>query len=63
MFESIGHPVIRLTRIAIGPVRDAGLKSGQYRYLRPQEIRMFLLWGKKVATAKTAKTTKRKIEE
>jgi len=58
MFESIGHPVIRLTRIAIGPLRDPGLKPGQYRYLRPQEIRLFIARGKKDATAKTTKTAK-----
>lgn len=57
MFESIGHPVIRLQRIAIGPLRDPGLKPGHYRYLRPQEIRLFLARGKD-ATAKAAKTTK-----
>ncbi len=62
MFESIGHPVIRLTRIAIGPLRDPGLKAGQYRYLRPHEIRLFLAWGKQ-ATAKTAKTTKRNTKK
>lgn len=38
MFEAIGHPVDRLTRIAIGPIRDARLKPGYWRDLLPQEI-------------------------
>jgi pseudouridine synthase len=43
MFEAIGHPVIRLRRVAIGFLRDEKLKPGQYRHLTPQEIKKFLL--------------------
>jgi 23S rRNA pseudouridine2605 synthase len=42
MFEAIGHPVIRLRRVAIGFLRDEKLKPGQYRHLTPQEIKKFL---------------------
>jgi pseudouridine synthase len=38
MCDAIGHPVERLTRIAIGPIRDARLKPGQWRDLTDQEV-------------------------
>ena len=39
MCESIGHPVVRLRRVAIGPLRDPRLKPGKWRELTPQEVR------------------------
>jgi 23S rRNA pseudouridine2605 synthase len=39
MFDAIGHPVTHLKRTAIGPIRDAQLKPGQWRELTPDEIR------------------------
>jgi pseudouridine synthase len=39
MCEAIGHPVTRLTRVAIGPIRDDRLKSGRWRELGPEEVR------------------------
>jgi len=38
MCEAIGHPVIALRRIAIGPIRDAKLKPGQWRELTADEV-------------------------
>ena len=38
MFETIGHPVIRLRRIQIGPIRDRTLRVGCYRELSKDEI-------------------------
>ena len=38
MFDSIGHSVVKLRRISIGPVTDAGLKVGDFRKLTPQEV-------------------------
>ena len=38
MFESIGHPVLRLTRIRIGPIRIGTLRPGDMRELTPREI-------------------------
>jgi pseudouridine synthase len=38
MCEAIGHPVDRLRRIAIGPIRDDRLKPGQWRELTAVEI-------------------------
>jgi len=38
MCDAIGHPVEALTRVAIGPIRDARLKRGQWRDLTDAEI-------------------------
>jgi 23S rRNA pseudouridine2605 synthase len=39
MCDAIGHPVDKLTRVAIGPIRDAKLKVGQWRELTREEVR------------------------
>jgi 23S rRNA pseudouridine2605 synthase len=36
--EAIGHPVDHLVRVAIGPIRDARLKPGQWRELTSDEV-------------------------
>ncbi len=38
MFESIGHPVLKLRRIRIGFLTDKGLPVGKYRNLTPREV-------------------------
>jgi 23S rRNA pseudouridine2605 synthase len=38
MCEAIGHPVTALRRVAIGPIRDAKLKTGHWRELTAQEV-------------------------
>jgi 23S rRNA pseudouridine2605 synthase len=38
MLDAIGHPVDHLTRIAIGPIRDAKLKLGRWRDLTEAEV-------------------------
>lgn len=38
MFESIGHPVLKLRRVRIGFLSDRGLPVGQYRFLHPDEV-------------------------
>ena len=38
MCEAIGHPVTELRRVAIGPIRDPKLKTGQWRELTPSEV-------------------------
>jgi len=40
MFESIGHPVSKLRRVAIGPVRDERLPLGAVRALSPREVEL-----------------------
>jgi 23S rRNA pseudouridine2605 synthase len=38
MFFRVGHPVLKLKRVAIGGVRDPRLPSGKLRELRPEEV-------------------------
>lgn len=38
MFETVGHPVAKLRRVAIGPIRDRALKPGSFRDLAPEEV-------------------------
>ena len=42
MFESVGHPVMKLRRIRIGFITDQGLPVGKYRFLRPREVERIL---------------------
>jgi 23S rRNA pseudouridine2605 synthase len=39
MCEAVGHPVRRLVRTRIGPLRDTGLAPGRWRELTPAEVR------------------------
>ncbi len=38
MFDAVGHPVVRLKRVRIGPIEDPGMPPGHWRDLTPQEI-------------------------
>jgi pseudouridine synthase len=38
-FERLGHPVLKLKRIAIGPLTDRDLKPGEFRPLSAREVR------------------------
>jgi predicted oxidoreductase len=38
LLEAVGHPVVRLVRLQVGPVRLAGLKPGHVRLLRRDEV-------------------------
>jgi 23S rRNA pseudouridine2605 synthase len=38
MFDAVGHPVDRLKRVAIGPLRDSRLKPGEWRDLTAAEV-------------------------
>jgi len=38
MFERIGHPVMKLRRVAIGPLRDSELRLGGIRELSDKEV-------------------------
>lgn len=38
MFEGIGHPVSKLKRVAIGPIRDDALPAGAHRRLSGAEV-------------------------
>jgi 23S rRNA pseudouridine2605 synthase len=39
MLDAVGHPVRRLVRVSIGPIRLGDLKPGRRRYLQPDEVR------------------------
>lgn len=41
MFDTIGHSVVKLRRIAIGSIRNETLRVGEYRLLAPFEIARF----------------------
>ncbi len=38
MFDLVGHPVTKLRRVAIGPIRDRLLPPGSFRDLAPEEV-------------------------
>jgi 23S rRNA pseudouridine2605 synthase len=38
LMEAVGHPVSKLRRVAIGLLTTRGLKPGEFRPLRPEEI-------------------------
>jgi 23S rRNA pseudouridine2605 synthase len=45
MMDAIGHPVERLVRTAIGPLRDRDLKPGEWRDLTIAEVRSLFAAG------------------
>ena len=38
MCDAIGHPVVRLKRVRIGPISDERIRPGEFRDLTPKEI-------------------------
>jgi len=42
MLAAVGHPVKRLTRLAIGSIELGNLKQGQWRYLTDEEVRTLM---------------------
>lgn len=38
MFDAVGHPVVRLKRVRIGPLEDPDMPIGHWRELTPQEL-------------------------
>jgi 23S rRNA pseudouridine2605 synthase len=38
MCESVGHPVVRLRRVRIGPISDPNIRPGEFRDLTPKEV-------------------------
>jgi pseudouridine synthase len=45
MCDLVGHPVVRLRRVRIGPIADRGLRSGQVRTLTAREVHALKLAG------------------
>ncbi|HTM26497.1 MAG TPA: pseudouridine synthase [Vicinamibacterales bacterium] len=38
MFDAVGHPVVRLKRVRIGPIEDPEIPPGHWRELTPREV-------------------------
>ncbi len=55
MFDSVGNSVVKLRRIAIGHIKDEGLKVGEFRLLSPNEVQGFHLPGKKKPNPRSRK--------
>jgi len=45
MFEAVGHWVIKLKRVAYGPLNLKGLSVGEFRFLNPKEVTLLRKWG------------------
>lgn len=43
MFEHVGHPVLKLKRVRFGVVNLDGLRKGEYRILKPYELKQLKL--------------------
>ena len=39
MCEAVGHPVLRLVRVRIGPITDSSLSAGEWRSMTRDEVR------------------------
>ena len=39
LFKALGHEVIQLKRVALGSLNLEGINPGQFRYLKPEEIK------------------------
>ncbi len=52
MFSGIGHPVLKLKRIRIGPIHLKGLAPGSYRRLEKWEIEELTAWTTRAAPRK-----------
>jgi 23S rRNA pseudouridine2605 synthase len=53
MLERVGHPVIRLVRVQVGPISLGKLEPGAWRRLTPQEVKT-ILGGESATAGKTA---------
>jgi len=60
MLKALGHPVIRLVRVAIGPIRLGRLQPGEWRPLTPKEQRRLL---ESVGLAREAQEQSRALRE
>jgi pseudouridine synthase len=55
MCEAVGHPVVRLRRVRIGPIRDEHIRPGEFRDLDEREIAAL----KRAATQRAPRTADR----
>lgn len=59
MFDSIGHSVVKLRRIAIGFLKEEKIKPGEFRFLRETEVKRFFRLGSQVAAKPASKSAGR----
>jgi 23S rRNA pseudouridine2605 synthase len=59
MFRHIGHPVHKLRRVSIGPLRDPDLALGAVRELTSKEVQSLLRHSEKTRPARSARPEKR----
>jgi 23S rRNA pseudouridine2605 synthase len=58
-FARIGHKVLHLRRVRIGPISDRGLKPGRWRELATEEVRSLLGGGEVVERTRRRPTDRR----
>jgi len=58
MFDSIGHSVVKLRRIAIGFLKEEKMKPGEFRFLRETEVKRFFKLGGKAPNKAAKKSAK-----
>ena len=56
MFDAIGHSVLKLSRVRIGPIDDLRLKTGDWRLLTSPEVKKFY---RSQTSARKAKPSRR----
>jgi 23S rRNA pseudouridine2605 synthase len=56
MFDAIGHSVVKLRRVKIGPLQDERLAPKQWRFLAPEEVARLMRGNKKRRPRKAAKS-------
>jgi pseudouridine synthase len=50
MFDAVGHSVVKLRRVQIGPITDVGLRLGAWRHLDEREVKQLLTGAAAAAT-------------
>ena len=58
MFDAIGHSVLKLSRVRIGPISDMKLKPGHWRLLAPLEVKKLY---RTRPSARDSKPTRREL--
>ena len=58
MFKAIGHPVMKLRRVAIGPISDPKLTPGDWRELTKQEVKLLATHPEPKEAPKPRRTTR-----